>query len=145
MIFDKMERLAQYKGLHANLDILIDTVLGRPLDSYAPGKNEINENCWINNNPAPLKAETDLFERHNEFIDLQIPLESGEIITVRPMEDIDWPETGDETVLTHAPAGIPLDMAKGMFAIFFPGDAHNCSISKDGTAQVAKLVGKAHI
>lgn len=59
MIFDKMERLAQYKGMNANLDKLIDFVLNNSFDALQPGRNEIDgENCWLNNNVAPLQAQT---------------------------------------------------------------------------------------
>ena len=75
MIFDKMERLAQYKGMNANLDKLIDFVLNNSFDALQPGRNEIDgENCWLNNNVAPLQAQTDLYERHMDYIDLQIPI-----------------------------------------------------------------------
>ena len=85
MIFDKMERLTQYKGLNANLDALIDFTLTHTFDSLVPGKNGID---------------------------------------------------GDRT---------PLDLVPGTFAIFFPGDAHNCGLPKGDTIRVRKLVGKARI
>lgn len=144
MIFDRMERLPQYKGIHPNLDALIDFVLSHDFESLAPGRNEIDgDNCWLNNNVARLVPETAKYERHLAHLDLQIPIDEGEIITVRPVEDLDWPASDQETQFTEGPAGTPLDLAPGTFAIFFPGDAHNCSISKAGQAQVRKLVGKA--
>ena len=144
MIFDRMERLAQYRGLNANLDRLIDFALDCDVEALVPGRNEIDgDNSWMMLNVAKLQPETALFERHMEYIDLQIPLEEGEIITVRPVEALDWPESDAETRFTDGPAGTPLDLVPGMFAIFFPGDAHNCGISKAGQTQVRKLVGKA--
>lgn len=144
MIFDRMERLSQYKGLNANLDTLIDFVLDRGLESLAPGRNDIDgDRCWINGNVAKLAPETSLYERHLEYIDLQIPIDDGEIITVRPVEDLTWPPFDGETGFTDGPAGTPLDLRPGTFAIFFPGDAHNCGISRSGQTEVRKLVGKA--
>ena len=144
MIFDRMERLPRYRGLNANLDRLIDFVLNRDPETLAAGRNEIDgDNCWILRNVAPLQPETALFERHMAYIDLQIPLDEGEIITVRPVEALTWPESDEETRFTEGPAGTALDMIPGTFAIFFPGDAHNCGIAKAGQAQVRKLVGKA--
>ncbi len=144
MIFDRMERLSQYKGLNANLDRLIDFALSRDADALNPGKNDVDgDNCWVMRNVAGLQPETALFERHMAYIDLQIPLDEGEIITVRPVEDLTWPPSDQETQFTEGPAGTPLDLVPGTFAIFFPGDAHNCGISKSGQTQVRKLVGKA--
>ncbi len=144
MIYDRMERLAQYKGINPNLDTLIDFVLTCDIGALAPGRNEIDgDRCWLNNNVAPLKPETDLFERHLEYLDLQIALDEGEIITVSPVEVLSWPSPDQETLFSHGPAGTPIDMLPGTFAVFFPGDAHNCGISKGGQTQVRKLVGKA--
>ena len=146
MIFDRMERLAQYKGLNANLDKLIDYALGHAFDTLAPGKNAIDgTNCWLNNNVAKLAPTHDEYERHLEYIDLQIPVDDGEIIQVMPVEALEWPPLDRETVFAQGPAGMPLDLKPGTFAIFFPGDAHNCGISKSGQTQVRKLVGKARV
>lgn len=143
MIFDRMERLAQYKGLNANLDKLIDFALSRDFATLAPGRNDIDgDNCWVSNNVAELKPESDLYERHMEYLDLQIPIDEGEIIHVLPVERLEWPPSDDETRFTRGPAGTALDMAPGMFAIFFPGDAHDCGIAKAGQKSVRKLVGK---
>ena len=98
----------------------------------------------MNVNVAPLVPETDLYERHLEHLDLQIPLDAGEIITVRPVEELEWDFEG-ETGFTHGPAGTELHMVPGTFAVFFPGDAHNCGISQDGQTSCRKLVGKARI
>ena len=144
MIYDRIERLGQYKGLCANLDALIDSVLGRELDSWQPGRNNIDgDRCFISGNVAKLAPSTDLFERHLKYVDLQIPLDEGEIITVSPVEALNWPAFEEETGFTHGPAGTAIDMLPGTFAIFFPGDAHTCGISKAGQTQVRKLVGKA--
>ena len=146
MIFDRMERLAQYKGLNANLDTLIDFVLSHEFESLAPGKNEVDgEKCWLNNNVAQLTPTGARYEHHREYLDLQIPIDEGEIISVRPVEDLDWlPFEGDNS-FADGPAGMPLDLVPGTFAVFFPGDAHSCGISKAGQQQVRKLVGKARI
>ena len=145
MIFDTLNRLAQYKGICAGLDKLIDFTLSHELNALPAGRNEIDGDlAWMNVNVAPLVPETDLYERHLEHLDLQIPLDAGEIITVRPVEELDWDFEG-ETGFTHGPAGTPLHMVPGTFAVFFPGDAHNCGISEDGQTSCRKLVGKARI
>ena len=146
MIFDKLERRSQYKGLNANLDRLIDFTLSQSLYDLKQGKYEIDgENCWLNSNVALLVDGNTLYERHLAYIDLQIPLDEGEIIMVKPVEDMEWPDFEGETGFTQGPNGVRLDFMPGMFAIFFPGDAHNCGISKAGQVQVRKLVGKAKV
>ena len=145
MIFDTLNRLGQYRGICAGLDKLIDFALAHDLNALPAGRNEIDgDNAWMNANVAPLVPETDLYERHLEHLDLQIPLDAGEIITVKPVEELEWDFEG-ETGFTHGPAGTPLRMVPGTFAVFFPGDAHNCGISEAGQTSCRKLVGKARI
>ena len=145
MIFDTLNRPAQYKGICAGLDKLIDFTLSHELNALPAGRNEIDgDNAWMNVNVAPLVPETDLYERHLEHLDLQIPLDAGEIITVKPVEELEWDFEG-ETGFTHGPAGTELHMVPGTFAVFFPGDAHNCGISEAGQTSCRKLVGKARI
>lgn len=145
MIFDTLNRLGQYRGICAGLDKLIDFTLAHDLNALPAGRNEIDGDlAWMNVNVAPLVPETDLYERHLEHLDLQIPLDAGEIITVKPVEELEWDFEG-ETGFTHGPAGTPLHMVPGTFAVFFPGDAHNCGISEAGQTSCRKLVGKAKL
>lgn len=145
MIFDRMERLSLYRGLNANLDRLIDFALAADLNALPPGKNDVDgDNGWFSSNVAELADRGAPYERHLEYIDLQIPLEEGEIIRVRPVEDLSWPAPDRETLFSpDAPDGTALDLVPGTFAVFFPGDAHSCGLSKGGKARVRKLVGKA--
>ena len=145
MIFDTLNLLGQYKGICEGLDKLIDFTLSHELNALPAGRNEIDGDlAWMNVNVAPLVPETDLYERHLEHLDLQIPLDAGEIITVKPVEELEWDFEG-ETGFTHGPAGTPLHMVPGTFAVFFPGDAHNCGISEAGQTSCRKLVGKAKL
>ena len=64
---------------------------------------------------------------------------------VKPVEDLEWPAFEDETGFTQGTAGVTLDFMPGTFAIFFPGDAHNCGLAKGSQKQVRKLVGKAKV
>lgn len=143
MIFDTLNHLAQYKGICEGLDKLIDFTLSHDLNALPAGRNEIDGDlAWMNVNVATLVPDSDIFERHLEHLDLQIPLDAGEIITVKPVEELEWNFEG-ETGFTHGPAGTPLHMVPGTFAVFFPGDAHNCGISEAGQTSCRKLVGKA--
>ena len=145
MIFDTLNHLVQYKGICEGLDKLIDFTLSHDLNALPAGRNEIDGDlAWMNVNVATLVPDSDIFERHMEHLDLQIPLDEGEIITVCPVEELDWDFEG-ETGFTLGPAGTVLHMVPGTFAVFFPGDAHNCGISQYGQTSCRKLVGKARI
>ena len=58
MIFDTLNRLAQYKGICAGLDKLIDFTLSHELNALPAGRNEIDGDlAWMNVNVAPLVPE----------------------------------------------------------------------------------------
>ena len=144
MIYAKKKDLNRYLGLSQEMDTAIRYLQTADLRSLQKGRNEIDgDRCFLTGVVARLEAASDTYERHLKYIDLQIPLDEGEIINVRPVEDLRWPAFEGETGYTHGPEGMRLDLMPGMFALFFPGDAHSCGISKAGQVQVRKLVGKA--
>ena len=56
MIFDTLNRLAQYKGICLGLDKLIDFTLSHELNALPAGRNEIDGDlAWMNVNVAPRR------------------------------------------------------------------------------------------
>ena len=126
MIYDRMERLGNYRGLCKALDSLIDYLSSRDWCSLPLGRNEVDgDRAYVNHNVVTLKAEQPLYEMHRQYGDIHIAISGGEIIGCAPAESITWP--------------CRLTMAPGTFAIFFPADAHRPS---QGVGDCDKLVGK---
>lgn len=143
MIYDKLNRLPQYKGLSATLDKLIDWVLAADLPALSEGREEIEpDRAWVNYSTCTLNDQPLMYERHRTCLDLHLALTGGETIYVQPAEAIPWPDWAqdEETQLAPGRDGIALTMEAGTFAILFPGDAHCPS---HGRGICRKLVGKA--
>ena len=82
MIFDELENLAYYKGIHENLDCAIDYLLTHDLSNYELGRYEINGDkvfFFVQENELN-QEENDGFEFHHRYLDLHFLLEGREII-----------------------------------------------------------------
>lgn len=140
MIYDRMERLAAYRGLSSTLDSLIDFLLQGDWSSMPMGRIKVDEDkAFINHSIVELKAEQPLYEMHRLYGDIHISISGGETIGYAPMEQIAWPCQDDETLLAPGKDVCQLTMLPGTFAIFFPWDAHRPS---QGSGNCDKLVGK---
>lgn len=140
MIYDRMEHLPRYKGLNANLDLLIDRLDGGAWLSLPSGRTDVaGDRAYITRQTVFLKESQPLYEMHRCYGDLHIALTPGETIDCLPAESIPWPEEGGDNPLAPAVPGTALNMAAGCFAIFFAWDAHRPS---QGGGTCEKLVGK---
>lgn len=140
MIYDRMERLGNYRGICKALDSLIDYLSSRDWYSLPLGRNEVDgDRAYVNHNVVPLRAEQPTYEMHRQYGDIHIAISGGETIGCAPAEGIEWPDSAGETLLAPGKDACRLTMAPGTFAIFFPADAHRPS---QGVGDCDKLVGK---
>lgn len=82
MIFDELENLAHYKGIHNHLDCAIDYLLTHDLSNYELGRYEINGDkvfFFVQENELN-QEENDEFEFHHRYLDLHFLLGGREII-----------------------------------------------------------------
>jgi len=129
MIYDTLEHLKQYKGIHPNLDTAIDAILEKGADSFPEGRTDIDgDRVFVNvTRPALMPEDEAPWESHARYADLQIGLEDGETICCAPIADVTGfgPRTPGDLALSRDPVkGIPLPLKKGIFAVLFPSDAH---------------------
>ena len=73
-------------------------------------------------------AQTGRYEAHRRFIDLQLVLEGSEAMEWAPLDELSgggYDEARDIEFFEGEPAGgVSLGLTAGMFAIFYPQDAH---------------------
>lgn len=77
-------------------------------------------------------------ETHNDFIDIQIPLSGEEVMGYMPRTDLPEAAYNAEKDITFY-EGLATDyltVKPGMFAIFFPEDAHAPGVTPDGVRKV---------
>ena len=85
MIYDRMERLGNYRGLCKALDSLIDYLSSRDWYSQPLGRNEVDgDRGYVNHNVVPLRAEQPTYEMHRQYGDIHIAISGGETIGCAP-------------------------------------------------------------
>lgn len=94
--------------------------------------------------------EASKLEAHREFVDIQAPLQHGERIDWFPLEAL-APVTDyhpDKDVRHYArigPAPVSMCLEPGMFAVFFPEDAHMPKLVVDHPRRMKKVVVKVRL
>ncbi|MDD6144640.1 MAG: YhcH/YjgK/YiaL family protein [bacterium] len=128
MIYDRMENLFKYRGMHPGLDKAIEFLSAHSLKELPSERTEVDgDSVYFSRSNRPLHAPSKLrFESHGKYIDLQIGVESGESIRYLPALQLpDWGEwQGDIRFAPACEPGVVLELKKEHFAVFFPQDAH---------------------
>ena len=138
MIFDKVENIALYKGMHPKLDVAIDDILSRDLSLCPCGERiDLAGGVFFSAADVTLKDRAEIrWECHDEYIDLQYVL-SGDAETIEygNREDISgWDKSpnGDIYFSDDERLRLPVSLAAGSFAVFFPHDAHRPAQGENG-------------
>lgn len=88
------------------------------------------------------------WETHREHVDLQFILAGGEIIGWRPSASLvaegGYDSASDVQFYADAQAAAEFAMRPGLFAFFFPTDAHKPCVSDGAHGRVLKVVVKIH-
>ncbi|MCH2208055.1 MAG: YhcH/YjgK/YiaL family protein [Lentisphaerales bacterium] len=130
MIFDSIENLEKYKGFHSGLDKAFDFMKNNDLAALEQGMHEIEgrDIFVISALAEGKKVEDGRLEAHKKYIDIQICLDGVDRIGWRPTsecKEIDSPYDGDRDIVffKERPETL-LNVRNGLFAVFFPEDAH---------------------
>lgn len=156
MIFDKLENLEHYRGVHPRFDRALPFLLDLIAQNADVGRHEIPDGrlageVWGNMlafDAQPV-GENTVMEAHRRFIDVQIVLEGAERMyvptNVAPAVRTPYCDTSDVEFYEMAPSEslTSLCVPAGYFAVFFAGEIHAPSNSvTDHSTPVRKLVGK---
>lgn len=128
MIYDSLERLALYQGLHPNLDKAIDYCLHTDFSRKATGQYEVDSDkvfYFVQDNQLN-KLPTDELEVHEKYLDLHFLLEGHELIGAgREVAEIITPyDEAIDFASVRCQQVYPLEIDKESFLIFFPKEAH---------------------
>ena len=138
MIFDKVENIALYKGMHSGLDVAIDHILSHGDDAYeGSGPYRLDGGVFYSVADVPLKERSAIrWECHNEYIDLQYVIAGdAETIEYGYRGDIPgWEKKPDGDILfsSDEQLRLPVSIAPGCFAVYFPQDAHRPAQGRAG-------------
>lgn len=137
MIVDIAENAEGYRNLHADFARAFEFLKRPDLATLAPGKYEIagKRVFAIVSNEHGRAEESALLETHEKYIDIQWVLDGTDTMGWKPKAACVSPAAAyDPSADLQFFADEPdtrLPVGKGMFAIFFPRDAHMPSISSD--------------
>ncbi len=148
MIFDFVENAPNYFGISAPLDEGLKTVLSTDFSVLKAGRQKAPESdvFFTVLEPALRPLAQTKWERHEQYIDIQFALADGEHIGCLPVREIgNWEPMDLQKDIAFAAddrAGCVLTMKPGMFAVFFPSDAHRPCIAAPVAESARKVVVK---
>ena len=146
MIIDKLENIGMYASVNPQFAQAIEFLKSTDLNAHELGKVVLKEGeLFVNFAAARPKTKDDAkIETHNNFIDIQIPLTGTELMGYMPRTDLAEAEYNAEKDVTFYPGHATdyLTVKPGMFAIFFPEDAHAPGVTE---VELKKVIVKVRV
>lgn len=140
MIIDKIENLGKYAALNPLFAKAADFLKTTDLQTIDTGKYVIEEGALKANcqQTSPKTREEAKIESHNDFIDIQLPLDGVEEMGFTPRANLPEQTYNAEKDVTFYPglAEKYFAIAPGEFAIFFPDDAHAPGVTSTGVKKI---------
>jgi YhcH/YjgK/YiaL family protein len=149
MVIDTLENSSRYEALHPRFKAAFD-FLRRPDIAATPlGRSELEGNALFALTQAyeTKPIQEGKLEAHKKYIDIQFIVEGQEFMGYAPLTDQTAVQPHDnekDVALYDGEAWFTL-FRKGMFAIFFPQDAHLPSRFTEKPSTVKKIVLKVAV
>jgi YhcH/YjgK/YiaL family protein len=144
MILDTVQNFSKYLTLDAKVSIGLYAISNDSLKGKEPGRYELGEGVYALVQQYKTKPEGEgNWETHRKYIDIQYVETGNEEIGYTPVELLQ-PKTEyniQNDFQIHFGKGNFIDMRQGMFAIFYPWDAHMPGIGEN-PQPVGKIVIK---
>ena len=145
MILDTLDKLEKYGYISPLMDKVVDFFRKTDLASLEPGRIDLQgDDLFVNVNRqgAQMRDEAPI-EAHREYIDIQVPISSDEemgFLSAPFMPAHSKAYNADRDVAFYPGlCDTYLNVRKGMFVVFFPGEGHAPAITRDG---ILKLIVK---
>jgi biofilm protein TabA len=149
MIFDKVQRAAQFHSLHPNIALALKACADDELCGRAPGRYELRgKDVFALIQEYETKRPEDCkYEAHRSYIDVQYILSGRELMGWAELKTLDVVKPYDEEkdFLLLEGKGTLIPMNTGDFAILYPHDAHMPCVAHDAPSKVRKLVLKVKV
>lgn len=146
MILDQLGNASFYVNLHPRIGRALEVLSDRAFLGKAPGRYELEgEKLFAMIQEYPTKpVELGRWEAHRKYIDVQFVAAGVELIGYAPLSTLEVvePYDGEKDVMFLKGSGSFLRVDAGMFAIFYPQDAHMPTLAVEGSGPVRKIVVK---
>ena len=145
MILDTLDRLEKYGYISPLMDKVADFFRNTDLSSLEPGRIVLQgDDLFVNVNRQNAQTRDEVsIEAHREYIDIQVPISSDEemgFIAADYMPEASVPYSSEKDVAFYPGlCDTYLNVRKGMFVVFLPGEGHAPAITENG---ILKLIVK---
>ena len=149
MILDSIKNIENYKRLNSDVGRALEIIRSTNFDDLEDRTYLIDGfdfRFFITS--YQTQDTNDKPEAHRDFIDIQYIISGKEQIGIAQLEDMTEEVEANpqkDVWFYHGPMDY-ISVAEGMFAVFFPNDAHAPNISHpEGGCNVRKCVFKIHV
>ena len=149
MIVDVLSQVALYAGVHPTLVNAVKATEKLVADGAQDGRHELMDGAYVMlSRYDTTTAETFTFEAHRAYIDVQVMIKGDEtcLVTERAAAAVTEPYHADgdyELLSAVRREGVhSVSLTDGVFAVFFPEDAHAPGIAAEEASPVYKAVIK---
>ena len=145
MILDTLDRLENYGYISPLMDKVVEFFRNTDLASLEPGRIVLQgDDLFVNVNRQGAQTHQQApIEAHREYIDIQVPISCDEEMGFVSASFLPAPSVpySDQKDVAFYPGlcDTYVNVRKGMFTVFFPGEGHAPAITKDG---ILKLIVK---
>lgn len=148
MIYAHINDAKNYSGLGEAMVWALNQLARAGLKDRPAGKTElIPGKAWYSIDEPETKPAAEVpFEAHREFIDVQMTLKGDELIGYAPAARLApvGEYSSRDDIRYFRGDGLMLDCRGGMFAVFFPEDAHRPCVACGAPGKIKKVVVKIH-
>ena len=152
MILDTLANAAQYKGIHAGIDQVLEAAKAYTPENYPSGRVVLDGDNVFMNMAAYETHATDkaVFEAHKQYIDVMVMVEGTETIYVKATDALshvyqEYKPEVEALLADFDNDATPVRLEAGSFVVLFPQDAHSPACHADGAVNVKKIIGKVRI
>lgn len=140
MIYDKLENFEKYVSAHPEFKTVAEFMKNNDLLAIPTGKTPINEKVFLNRQSYLGKPDSNKYESHIKYIDVQVVMKGREKIKYSVVEPTITEVNEKDVYFTEADADVVMEL-ENSFAVFFPGELHAPGIGINDE-QVEKIIFK---
>ena len=149
MIYAKNKDALSYRGIHPNLDLALEHITEKYLDSVGYDRVELkgSDVYATRFTYETVPEQESFFEAHQKYLDIHIMLSGSERVEIAPPEkltEFDRVEANDFYAY-RGEGDYRLVLSPGDFLVVFPNDAHRIKMRVNGPETVTKAVFKVRI
>ena len=149
MVIDSIKNASLYYGLGAGIEAALKLLEEKDFSDMTPGRYDMMGKYGyvlvsdVETSPISHKR----WEAHRNYIDVQFIAKGAEIMGCTDISElkVDDKYSDEKDIVWLKGKGTFFDMREGMFAIFYPHDAHMPGVAEDQPTLVRKVVVKVAV